>query len=143
MKPTTSLFDRRLPKSAPDLAAPTPSAVNRTAIPRTNAAESAAPCARDLASCAPNTLTVMPIIGQTHGVALVASPLANAMPAATKGPLPASAAENLSAADPPLFRGEGGQRGQQGRGEHGEGPQGAMRAGGHVRAPGSRGSATV
>src|ERR1017187_2297828 len=62
-KPTTHLFERAEPKRAPESAAPTPRAVNMTAIPSTNTPERAAACPRLLAVRAPNTLTVMAIIG--------------------------------------------------------------------------------
>ena len=63
MPPTTYGLLRNLPKMAPDSAAPTPSAVNITAMPRTKTDESPAACMRLLASLAPKTLTVMAIIG--------------------------------------------------------------------------------
>ncbi len=61
--PTTHRFERADPNSVPDTAAPTPSAVNMSAMPRTNTLESAAASRRDLAVRAPKTLTVIAIIG--------------------------------------------------------------------------------
>ena len=82
--PTTQGLARALPKALPVRAETTPSGVKSAAIPRTNALESIAALARLSACLAPNTLTVIAIIGYTHGVSEVARPAKKTSPKAPR-----------------------------------------------------------
>jgi hypothetical protein len=61
--PATIGLPSSSPNTPPLSAATTPSAVNKTVMPATNAVESSAPSARLRTLRAPNTLTVIAIIG--------------------------------------------------------------------------------
>jgi hypothetical protein len=85
------------PKVFPVSAAARPKGTNMTTRPSTNTAESASACQRDLAFEAPNTLTVMAIIGYTQGVKLDKRPEPYAASVIATG-RSASAASNVGAA---------------------------------------------
>src|SRR5690606_33105232 len=84
----------------PLIAAMTPSVVNSTVIPATNADDSAAPWARLCTLRAPNTLTVIAIIGYTQGVSEVATPAAADISIADHKLLPSRAAWKAEARPP-------------------------------------------
>jgi hypothetical protein len=67
-------LDSALPNTPPVVAAMRPSGVNSAAMPSTNTVESIAAFWRLSVLLAPNTLTVIAIIGYTHGVSDVAMP---------------------------------------------------------------------
>jgi hypothetical protein len=78
--PTTQGLASALPKALPVIAEITPSGVKREVIPSTKHVDSMAALARVLACLAPNTLTVIAIMGYTHGVNEVARPATKISP---------------------------------------------------------------
>src|SRR5262245_56433353 len=97
---TTHVFWSAEPKRLPVSAATTPSAVYMTQMPSTYSTAVATTFGRASFFRAPNTLTVTPIIGNTHGVRFRSSPPANSAKNHTSPP-PASADSSLPRAVPP------------------------------------------
>ena len=80
--PTTQGLASALPNALPVNADTTPSGVKSAAMPNTNAVDRRAARVRLSACLAPNTLTVIAIIGYTHGVNEVARPATKISPSA-------------------------------------------------------------
>ena len=104
--------------------------VNSATMPARSWSTGASPRARDFASRAPKTLTVMAIIGYTQGVAAVSRPAAERPQAAEDGPLGDQPGEQIG-----LVRGErgGGHDQHSERGDERRASQGAAEPGHRAR----------
>ena len=80
--PTTQGLASALPNALPVSAETTPSGVKSAAMPNTNEVDRSAAYCRLSACLAPNTLTVIAIIGYTQGVNEVARPATKISPSA-------------------------------------------------------------